>query len=131
MKRRKTVPGANLTCLMLVLSLCLTSPAHLRKWKVTYYCSCRECCGKWADGYFASGKKAYNGGVACNWLPFGTELEIDSKIYVVEDRGKTTLFGSRALPVKHIDIWVPTHREAIEKGVEWKNVKIIMKRSKQ
>lgn len=94
-------------------------------WKITYYCSCEKCCGKWADGHFASGKKCYAGGVACNWLPFGTKVLIGNKEYTVEDRGAKSLFGDNDNHIKHIDIWMASHAEALKAGVKYKKVKIL------
>ena len=94
-------------------------------WKITYYCSCQKCCGRWADGHFASGRKVYAGGIACNWLPFGTKLKIGEKIYTVEDRGAERYFGSKNDHVKHIDIWLPSHEQALQAGVDWSQVEVV------
>ena len=93
-------------------------------YKITYYCSCERCCGKWADGHFASGKKVYDGGIACNHLKFGTVVVIDGKNYTVEDRGSNRYFGTKENPIKHIDIWMASHQEALEAGVDYKEVTI-------
>lgn len=95
------------------------------RWKITHYCSCEKCCGKWADGHFASGKKVYDGGVACNWLPFGTKVQIGNRIYTVEDRGAKSLFGDKDNHIKHIDIWMADHNAARKAGVKWMRVKIL------
>ena len=52
-----------------------SQPKYLGVFKATAYCSCKKCCGK-SDGITASGKKAKEGTIACNWLPFGTKLRI-------------------------------------------------------
>jgi 3D (Asp-Asp-Asp) domain-containing protein len=82
---------------------------------VTAYCSCTRCCGEHAVGYFASGERAYWGGVAADWglLPAGTELEIEGYIgaFKVEDTGRV-IKGSR------LDIWMPTHRAARKFGCQ-------------
>jgi len=99
-------------------------------WKVTAYCSCKKCCGK-SDGITASGYKAKLGYVACNWLPFKTELEIKKLgCFIVMDRGAKSLFGDKNNPIKHLDIWFPTHKDALNFGVRYMEVKIIKKCSK-
>ena len=110
--------------IVIVLLVCQNIGAD-EIWKITHYCSCAKCCGKYADGHFASGKKCYEGGVACNWLPFGTKLIIEGKTYTVEDRGAKSLFGTKANPIKHLDIWEKSHNEALCKGVEYKKVVIV------
>jgi len=101
-----------------------TDPPTL--WKITYYCSCAKCCGKWADGITASGKEVQEGFVACNWLPFGTKLRIDGKDgYTVQDRGAKSLFGDKDRHIKHLDIWLPSHKEALKQGVKYQTVEII------
>ncbi len=82
---------------------------------VTAYCSCSKCCGRHAVGDFASGERAYWGGVAADWrlLPPGTKVEVEGFIgtFQVEDTGRV-IKGSR------LDIWMPTHREAKEFGCQ-------------
>lgn len=82
---------------------------------VTAYCSCEKCCGRQAAGYFASGERAYWGGVAADWnlFPPGTKIEIQGFIgtFQVEDTGRV-IKGTR------LDIWMPTHEEAKEFGCQ-------------
>jgi len=98
-------------------------------WRVTHYCSCVKCCGKYADGYFASGKRVYVGGVACNWLPFGTKLRVTqgkvTKIYTVEDRGAKSIFGDKDNHRKALDIYCSTHSEAKGLGVKYLKVEVL------
>lgn len=49
--------------------------------------------------------------VACNFLPFGTEVEINGHIYVVEDTGSIEYLGYNT-----IDIFVDSYEEAIQLG---------------
>jgi len=91
-------------------------------WKITAYCSCTKCCGK-SDGITASGKKAKYGYVACNWLPFGKVVAIKGLgEFVVMDRGAKSQFGSPANHIKHLDIWFPTHKQAKQFGVQYREV---------
>ena len=108
--------------LAVVVSVAVSEASEV--WKITAYCSCKKCCGK-SDGITASGKVAKWGYVACNWLPFGTVVEVEGLgAFQVMDRGAKSLFGSKDNHIKHLDIWFPSHSEALEFGVQWKNVKI-------
>ena len=93
-------------------------------WLTTAYCSCFRCCNK-SDGIMASGRKVYPGAVACNWLPFGTRLKVGNRIYTVEDRGAKSLFGTKDNHIKHLDIYMPTHKEALRYGRRWVDVEIL------
>lgn len=85
---------------------------------VTHYCACTICCGEGADGTTASGKKAVSGIVAMSEdYPFGMQIEIDGVLYTVEDRGG-------AITGNDVDIYVPTHNEAIRRGA--KTVKAVV-----
>lgn len=79
----------------------------LGEYKITAYCPCEICCGKWAGlNLTASGAKPQsNHTIACNSLPFGTEIMLNDIIYTVEDRGG-------GLKNKQIDIYFDTHEEA-------------------
>ena len=61
----------------------------LGEYKITAYCPCKICCGKWSGlNLTASGATPQsNHTVACNSLPFGTEIMLNDIIYTVEDRG--------------------------------------------
>jgi len=91
--------------------------------KITAYCTCKICCGKWSDGYVASGKEAKVGMVACNYLSFGTRVSIDGLgDFVVEDRGAKRYFGTKDKPLYAIDIFMPSHEKAKQFGVKHLNV---------
>lgn len=121
--RRQIVVGL---CLMLVTGNCFAAiqAPDFELWKATAYDSCKVCCGK-TDGITASGKKAHKGTVACNWLPFGTKLLVNGQIYTVEDRGAKSLFGDKHNHIRHIDLWMPTHKEARRYGVHTVKVTIL------
>jgi len=95
-------------------------------WRITAYCGCSKCCGKWSDGHFASGRKVYVGGVACNWLPFGTKVIIDGLgTYTVEDRGAKSYFGSKSNHIKHLDVYFDSHEDAKQFGNQYRSVEIV------
>lgn len=79
----------------------------------TAYCSCSKCCGK-SNGITASGAKASWGTLAADTkkFPFGTQFTIagyGDKVFTVQDRGG-------AIKGNKIDIWFPTHAEALKFG---------------
>lgn len=110
--------------IILILFIPLYLQAEPQLWRISHYCSCEKCCGK-SDAIMASGKKVYIGAVACNWFKFGTKLEIEGKVYIVEDRGAKSIFGTKKHPKLAIDIYCPTHQEALNKGIQYKEVKIL------
>ena len=93
--------------------------------RVTSYCSCRKCCGKWASNrpkdengndivLTASGKRAvpkYTLG-ASSCYPFGTKVEIPNVgVCEVMDR------GSGVKSAYHFDMYFSSHSEALK----WQN----------
>jgi 3D (Asp-Asp-Asp) domain-containing protein len=95
--------------------------------EVTAYCGCKKCCGPRACGLTASGRStAYNGGLFVaadtHLLPFETQLKIpgyagDLPVEVI-DRG-------RAIRGQHIDVFFPTHDQALAWGRRWLPVTIV------
>jgi len=61
----------------------------------------------------ATGETVHVGGVACNFLPFGTVVVIDGVEYVVNDR--CGIDGC-------IDIFMESYEDAIEFGRQYKEV---------
>jgi len=90
------------------------------KYKVTAYCPCEKCCGKFADGITASGYKICPGDKFCaSPLPFLTIFDIPGYgITINLDRGG-------AIKENCIDVFFPTHKEALEWGVQYLEVKVI------
>ena len=84
------------------------------------YCSCKKCCGKdpWDKGYgiTASGKKAKWGTVSVDRkvIKLGSKLIIGGfpdTIFRAEDVGSS-------IKGKRIDVWFPSHKEALRFGVQ-------------
>lgn len=63
----------------------------------------------------ATGENVHVGGVACNFLPFGTVFVIDGKEYVVNDRCGID---------NCIDIFMESYEDAIQFGRQYKEVYI-------
>ena len=83
---------------------------HEGYFTITHYCSCAICCGK-TDGITATGTHVTAGrtiAVDPNLIPFGTKVWISGHAYTAEDSG--------GFSGNHIDIYVQSHQEAIQKG---------------
>lgn len=82
-------------------------------YRVTAYCPKKCCCGKFADGYTASGGPAVGRIVAApSTIPFGTALNIPGYgVALVQDRGGA-ITGNR------LDVLFATHEEAKQWGVQ-------------
>lgn len=91
--------------------------SYLGTYKITHYCPCSQCCG-WSTGITASGTYATAGRtVACNSLPFGTQIMINGNIYIVEDTG--------GMSNSTIDIFVESHQEALNLGTYYTDVYLV------
>lgn len=92
--------------------------------RVTAYCPCEECCGKYSDGVTASGHKIRPGDAfvaADKEYSFGTEITIagynSGQPVKVLDRGGA-IGGNR------LDVFFPSHKEALKWGVRYVGVKV-------
>lgn len=93
---------------------------YLGEFTATAYCACPICCGEYSSGYTASGTLAEEGRtIACNSLPFGTQVMIDSHIYTVEDTGWSP-YGENWL-----DIFYQDHDSALAFGMRTVDVYLI------
>lgn len=95
----------------------------LGKFKLTAYCNCKKCCGKWAGGATASGvmpKENRTIAVDTKVIPFGTKIVINGKTYVAEDTGS-------AIKGNKIDIYMSSHSKALQWGVQYAEVFKVVK----
>lgn len=78
---------------------------------VSYYCNCDKCCGIYAGGLTASGTVPEEGRTiaAGQQFAFGTEIEINGNVYIVEDRGS-------AIKGNKIDVFMDSHSECLKNG---------------
>jgi 3D (Asp-Asp-Asp) domain-containing protein len=91
------------------------SRTSIGTYKLTAYCPCSKCCGKWAGGNTSSGTVPTQGRtVACNTLAAGTRVNINGNDYIVEDTGN--------MKGNVIDIFFNSHQEALNFGVQYKEV---------
>ena len=75
---------------------------YLGKYKLTAYCGCKKCSGKWGTRT-ASGKKAKQGrtiAVDKRKIKLGSKVQINGKTYVAED-----------VKGKHIDVFFKSHKQ--------------------
>ena len=106
-----------------------SSPVSLGKFKLTAYCPCSECCGKWANNrpvdengneivYGSTGEILVAGisiAVDPNVIAYGTEVIINGHTYKAQDCGN-------GIEGNDIDIYMLDHDDAIEFGVQYAEV---------
>lgn len=105
---------------------------YIGEFKVTAYCSCEKCCGKWAtdrptdkDGnkivYTASGAVAEAGktvAVDTDLIPYGTHLLINGNEYIAQDTGSK-------VNGQVIDVYFDSHEEAVNFGCQNYSIYVI------
>ena len=97
-----------------------SSKSSVQIYKVTAYCPCSKCCGKYANGITERGTYAQAGKTIATdkRFAFGTKLKINGKVYTVEDRGG-------AIKGNRIDVYMNTHAEALAWGVRYLPVEVV------
>jgi 3D (Asp-Asp-Asp) domain-containing protein len=93
---------------------------ELGTFKLTAYCACPKCCGKWADGITYTGTKATEGrtiAVDPKVIPLGSTVYIDGVPYIAEDIGG-------AIKENRIDVFFSSHEAALQFGVQHADVAI-------
>lgn len=92
---------------------------NLGEFRLTAYCPCEICCGKWSQyGLTASGTVPEEGrtiAVDKHVIPLGETVTIDGVEYIAEDTG-SAIKGNR------IDIFFEDHQTALEFGVQYAEV---------
>ena len=102
---------------------------NIGEFKLTAYCSCQKCCGKWAlnrpvdeNGneiiYGASGERLFAGtsiAVDPSVIPLGTEVIINDNVYIAHDTGS-------AVKGNVIDVYFDSHEEAWNFGLQYAEV---------
>ena len=90
----------------------------LGRFKLTYYCPCRKCNGKWAGKATASGEPLKPGttiAVDPRVIPLGTRVRIGEHEFIAQDTGS-------GIKGKRIDICLEDHGECLEAGVQYSEV---------
>ena len=92
---------------------------NLGEFRLTAYCPCEICCGKWSQyGLTASGTVPEEGrtiAVDKRVIELGETVTIDGVEYIAEDTG-SAIKGNR------IDIFFDDHQTALEFGVQYAEV---------
>jgi len=95
---------------------------YLGKFKITHYCACQKCCGANAQGITASGKKVEEGktiAVDTKVIKMGSKVLIDGYgEYEAQDTGS-------AIKGNIIDVYVADHNQALQMGVQYKDVYLL------
>lgn len=92
---------------------------YLGDYTLTAYCACAKCCGKWANGYTATGTLATEGrtiAVDPDVVPYGSKVLLiwpdgTQHEYIAEDCG-SAINGNR------IDVFIADHEAARVFGVQ-------------
>lgn len=90
----------------------------LGTYTLTAYCPCSRCCGQFANGITSTGVTAralHTIAVDPKVIPYGTKIMIDGMIYTAEDTGS-------AIKNKRIDVYFDAHQEALNFGVQKKEI---------
>lgn len=109
-------------------------PVSLGNFKLTAYCSCSLCCGKWAYNrpvdengneivYGAIGERlreGYSIAVDPSVIPYQTEVVINGHTYKAQDCG-SAIKGNR------IDVYFEDHQAALNFGVQYAEVFVVSK----
>ncbi len=92
--------------------------------RITAYCPCPKCCGRYSDGITACGHEIQPGDTfvaADRRYPFGTEMLIpgysNGRAVKVLDRGG-------AIKGNRLDVFFANHQEALEWGVKYLEVNV-------
>lgn len=109
-----------------------TKKESLGEFKLTAYCSCEKCCGKWAlnrpkdeNGkdivYGSTGAILVAGtsiAVDPSVIPYGSQVEINGHTYIAQDTGG-------AIKGNRIDVYFDSHQDALNFGVQYAEVFLI------
>lgn len=104
----------------------------LGEFKLTAYCSCEKCCGKWAlnrpkdengkDIVYGSTGTFLVAGTSIatdpSVIPYGSQVEINGHIYTAHDTGG-------AIQGNRIDVYFDNHQDALNFGVQYAEVFLI------
>lgn len=104
----------------------------LGEFKLTAYCSCEECCGRWASDRpkDENGKEIVIGSegtvleplrsiaVDTDVIPYGTEIMIYDRVFIAQDTGS-------GVKGNHIDIYFENHEDTIAFGVQYSEVFLV------
>lgn len=96
-----------------------TTAKVINNCKITAYCPCSKCCGKWSDGLDYSGNLCEENktiAVDKNIIPLGSDVYINGVWYKATDTG---------VRGNHIDVYMSDHKAAREFGVKYCDIIIL------
>lgn len=97
--------------------------------RITGYCSCKKCCGKYSPEVTGKKSKTATGttpkqgrtiAVDPDVIPYGSKVYINGNEYIAEDTGG-------AINGKSIDVYFNSHKKALKWGVKYLEVTYIIK----
>ena len=97
---------------------------YIGRFKITAYCPCKICCGKWSyevtgrPPSTASGATPVQGvtiAVDKNQIPLGTKVFFNNHVYTAQDTGS-------GIGKNCIDLYFSSHRDALQWGVKYMDV---------
>lgn len=94
-------------------------PIMVQEFVITHYCACEKCCPNTSDGITSTGsqvKPNHTIAVDPTVVSYGSTLVIDGITYTAEDSG--------AFKGYRLDIYCPTHEEALSRGVITREVRV-------
>lgn len=108
--------GVIALCLLLVGNTNAQEPPEFR---ISAYCPCSICCGRYSDGFTATGKRAEGRIIAVDpkVIPLHTRVEIDGLGYFYAEDTGSAIKGNR------IDVLFANHNDALEFGVQYRKVR--------
>ncbi len=123
MKKKLSVISLLMAMLIVVGGLTSSVSARSRRttslgtYKITAYCGCKSCSGKWGTRT-ASGRQAKQGrtiAVDRKKIKLGTKIKINGHTYIAEDVGSK-------VKGKHIDVYFRSHTKAQNFGKRYLTV---------
>lgn len=97
-----------------------SSTVLLGRYKLTAYCPCAKCCGKWTN-QTATGVTPKQGrtiAVDPKIIPYGSKVIINGHTYIAEDCGG-------AIKGNRIDVFFDSHSVALQFGVQYADVYLV------
>lgn len=91
----------------------------LGTYRVTAYCPCKKCCGKYADGMTANGHKIT---VKDRFVAAPKDIPFNTRLYIKgynENQPVKVLDRGGVIKDKRLDVFFPTHQEALDWGVRY------------
>ena len=93
---------------------------YLGTYKITAYCGCRSCSGRWGNRT-ASGRRAKAGrtiSVDRRKIKLGSKVRINGHVYRAEDTGSK-------VKGKHIDMYFSSHSQVRKFGKKYRKVYLV------